>query len=104
MIITIGRVQIDNWLRLHVRRCIYAHLLFAPSSYKLFTQRSSTTARIVVWFLMPLLRRIVQRWVGCHKPGEKEQSLRVIDSMFREVRVSLVSSSDSNFDMHSLAL
>lgn len=52
--------------------------------------------------MMPLLRRLLYYGLGCNKPGNKEQSLQAIDSVFKEVGIiSLVSSSDFHFDMSS---
>jgi glutathione S-transferase len=77
--------KFDNQLGIHVRRYAYSYLLFVPSTYKMLTQGSSTIEKVVVWFLMPLLRRVVYRGLGCDKPGNKEKSLQVIESMFKEV-------------------
>ncbi|KAG0561077.1 hypothetical protein KC19_9G035000 [Ceratodon purpureus] len=77
--------KFDDQLGPHVRRFAYCYLMFVPSTYKLLTQGSSTPEKVVVWFMMPLLRRLIYRGLGCNKPGNKEKSLQVIDSMFKEV-------------------
>ena len=92
MVVLLAEAKFDNQLGIHVRRYAYSYLLFVPSTYKMLTQGSSTIEKVVVWFLMPLLRRVVYRGLGCDKPENKEKSLQVIESMFKEVRVSLVSS------------
>ena len=85
--------KFDDQLGPHVRRFAYCYLMFVPSTYKLLTQGSSTPEKVVVWFMMPLLRRLIYRGLGCNKPGNKEKSLQVIDSMFKEVRITVVESS-----------
>jgi glutathione S-transferase len=77
--------KFDDRLGPHVRRYAYSYLLFDPCSYKLLSQGASTTEKVVVWFLMPVLRRLIYRGLGCHKPGKREQSLQAIETIFKEV-------------------
>ena len=85
--LVLAESKFDDQLGPHVRLFAYSYLLFVPSTYKLLTQGSSTPEKIVVWFLMPLLRRLLSRELGCQKPGRRERSLEVIDSMFKDVRI-----------------
>lgn len=77
--------KFDDRLGPHVRRYAYSYLLFDPCTYKLLSQGSSTTERVIVWFLMPVLRRLIYRGLGCNKPGKREQSLQAVETMFKEV-------------------
>lgn len=82
----VAESKFDNQLGPHVRRYAYSYLLFDKCAYKLLSQGSSTIEKVVVWCLMPLLRRVVYRGLGCHKPGRKEHSLQIVESVFKEVR------------------
>lgn len=84
--------KFDDKLGPHVRRYAYSYLLFDKSSYEMLAQGASTTERTVVWFLMPLLRRLIYRGLGCNKPGSRERSLEAIEAVFKEVRLGLLSS------------
>ncbi|CAM6048869.1 unnamed protein product [Sphagnum compactum] len=77
--------RFDKQLGPHVRRWAYCHLLFDKCSYALLTQGASLLERIVAWFFMPLLRRIVYSALYCNRPGAKERSLQVVEAIFKEV-------------------
>lgn len=83
----IAESRFDKQLGPHVRRWAYCHLLFDKCSYALLTQGASLLERIVAWFLMPLLRRIVYSALYCNRPGAKERSLQVVEAIFKEVFV-----------------
>lgn len=82
----VSESKFNDRLGPHVRRYAYSYLLFDPCAYKLLSQGSSTTEKVVVWFFMPVLRRLVYRGLGCHIPGKREQSLQAVETMFKEVR------------------
>jgi glutathione S-transferase len=81
--------KFDDKLGPHVRRYAYSYLLFNKSSYELLAQGASSTERTVVWFLMPVLRRMLYRGLGCNKPGSRERSLEAIETVFKEVEDTL---------------
>ncbi len=83
----IAESRFDKQLGPHVRRWAYCHLLFDKCSYALLTQGASLLERIVAWFLMPLLRRIVYSALYCNRPGAKERSLQIVEAIFKEVFV-----------------
>lgn len=92
-----AETKFDDRLGPHVRRYAYCYLLFVPSTFKLLTQGASRMEKVVVWFMMPLLRRLLYKELGCSKPGSKERSLQEIESIFKEVsRISLAPSIDIN--------
>lgn len=77
--------KFDDRLGPHVRRYAYSFLLFDSSTYELLTQGGSTVEKFLAWIMLPLLRRVIYRGLKCNRPGAKEQSLEVIDNIFKEV-------------------
>jgi hypothetical protein len=69
----------------NVRRWAYSYLLYDKSSYRLMTQGASITERIFAWILMPLIRPLVGKNLKLDRPGTRERSLAVVESIFKEV-------------------
>ncbi|KAH8942516.1 hypothetical protein BDL97_14G104400 [Sphagnum fallax] len=73
----------------NVRRWAYSYLLYDKSSYHLMTQGASITERIFAWILMPLIRPLIGKNLKLDRPGTREKSLAVVESIFKEVGESL---------------
>ncbi|KAG6542649.1 hypothetical protein Mapa_015980 [Marchantia paleacea] len=73
----------------HVRRWVYCYLIFDKCSYRMLTQGTPLWERIVAWFFMPFLRRVVYGALYCNKPDAKENSLKVIQELYQEVEEAL---------------
>lgn len=78
-------VKLDRRLGPHVRRWAYCYLLFEKCSYRLLTGGAPLWERVLGWFLMPFLRRIIYNALYCNKPGAIENSLKNIEEIFEEV-------------------
>ncbi len=69
----------------NVRCWAYSYLLYDKSSYHLMSQGASITERIFAWILMPLIRPLVGKSLKLNRPGTREKSLAVVESIFKEV-------------------
>jgi hypothetical protein len=69
----------------NVRSWAYSYLLYDKSSYRLMTQGASRTERIFAWILMPLIRPLIGKSLKLNRPGTREKSLAVVESIFKEV-------------------
>jgi hypothetical protein len=49
------------------------------------TQGASITEQIFAWILMPLIRLLVGKNLKLDRPGTREKSLAVVESIFKEV-------------------
>nr|ABK27061.1 unknown [Picea sitchensis] len=69
----------------HARRFAYFYLLYDKHSFKIFSQGLHSRERLLTWCLMPLLKPLVYRTVGCNSPAAKDHSLDKIRCIFQEV-------------------
>lgn len=69
----------------HVRRFAYCHLLYDKHSFKILSQGLHSGERLLTWCLMPLLKPLIYRSVGCSRPAAKDRSLDKIRRIFQEV-------------------
>eukprot|EP01018_Ginkgo_biloba_P020091 Gb_11946 [translate_table: standard] len=69
----------------HVRRWAYCHLLYGKHAFKILSQGAALWQRTLTWCLLPLLRPLIYKSVGCNRPGAKDASFHKLRGIFQEV-------------------
>ncbi len=77
--------KFGNDLGPSVRLWAYTYLLHDKSSYCLMTQGVSKTQRRFARLLLPVIQLLVDQNMSVTKPGQREKSLAVVESIFKEV-------------------
>jgi hypothetical protein len=77
--------KFGNDLGPNVRLWAYTYLIRDKSSYRLMTQGASKTQRRFARLLLPVIQLVVDQDMSVTKPGQREKSLAVVESVFKEV-------------------
>ncbi|CAM6023191.1 unnamed protein product [Sphagnum balticum] len=77
--------KFGNDLGPNVRLWAYTYLLHDKSSYRLMTQGVSKKQRRFARLLLPVIQLLIDQNMSVTKPGQREKSLAVVESVFKEV-------------------